>query len=72
MNKGENEKVLFIMKKVCEVNLDDINLMCFEVDFVYKMGDMEKYNSIMVEVIKIDLNNLELYYNFGVSFVFIG
>ena len=43
-----------------------------EADLAYKMGDMQKYNSIMAEVIKTDPNNPELYYNLGVSSASIG
>ena len=72
MNKGENEKALAIMKKAREANPDDTNLMRSEADLAYKMGDMQKYNSIMAEVIKTDPNNPELYYNLGVSSASIG
>tara|TARA_R110002073_G_scaffold296641_1_gene462692 strand:- start:174 stop:1484 length:1311 start_codon:yes stop_codon:yes gene_type:complete len=72
MNKGENEKALAIMKKAREANPNDTNLMRSEADLAYKMGDMQKYNNIMAEVIKTDPNNPELYYNLGVSSASIG
>lgn len=72
MNKGENDKALAVMKAARAANPDDTNLMRSDADLAYKMGDMEKYNSIMAEVIKTDPNNPELYYNLGVSSASIG
>ncbi|MEZ4857733.1 MAG: tetratricopeptide repeat protein [Flavobacteriaceae bacterium] len=72
LNKGENEKALAIMNKARAANPEDTNLMRSEADLAYKMGDMEKYNRIMAEVIKTDPNNPELYYNLGVSSASIG
>ncbi|MEZ4779343.1 MAG: tetratricopeptide repeat protein [Flavobacteriaceae bacterium] len=72
MNKGQNEKALAIMNKARAANPDDVNLMRSEADLAYKMGDMEKYNKIMADVIKTDPNNPELYYNLGVSSASIG
>ncbi len=67
INKGENEKALAVMNKARAANPDDTNLMRSEADLAYKMGDMEKYNKVMGEVIKTDPNNPELYYNLGVG-----
>ncbi|MCB0458145.1 MAG: tetratricopeptide repeat protein [Flavobacteriaceae bacterium] len=72
MNKGQNEKALAVMNKARAANPDDVNLMRSEADLAYKMGDMEKYNKIMADVIKTDPNNPELYYNLGVSSASIG
>lgn len=67
ISQGENEKALAIMKEARIANPDDITLLRSEADLVYKMGDMEKYNALMNEVIESDPNNPELYYNLGVS-----
>lgn len=72
MNKGQNDKALAVMAKARAANPDDVNLMRSEADLAYKMGDMEKYNNLMAEVIKTDPNNPELYYNLGVSSATIG
>lgn len=72
INKGENEKALAVMQRAREANPDDVNLMRSEADLAYKMGDMDKYNKLMEEVVKTDPNNPELYYNLGVSAASIG
>jgi tetratricopeptide (TPR) repeat protein len=67
MSQGENEKALAIMKEARAANPDDVGLIRSEADLAYKMGDMEKYNVLMSQVIKSDPTNPELYYNLGVS-----
>lgn len=67
MTKGDNEKATEVMKKARAENPDDITLIRAEADMAYKMGDMNKYNSLMKEVIATDPNNPELYYNLGVG-----
>ncbi len=67
INRGENEEALAIMKEARAANPNDTNLMRSEADLAYKMGDMEKYDSIMNEIIKNDPDNPELYYNLGVG-----
>jgi tetratricopeptide (TPR) repeat protein len=67
ISQGENEKAMALMKDARAANPDDVNLIRSEADLAYKMGDMEKYNILMNEVIKSDPNNPELYFNLGVS-----
>lgn len=67
MTQGNNDKALELMKKARAANPDDISLIRSEADMAYKMGDLEKYNSLMKEVIATDPNNPELYYNLGVG-----
>ena len=67
ISQGENEKALELMKEARAANPDDISLVRSEADIAYKMGDMEKYTSLMNEVIKSDPTNPELYYNLGVG-----
>ncbi|GAB5399442.1 MAG: hypothetical protein Aureis2KO_10270 [Aureisphaera sp.] len=67
ITRGENDEALAIMKDARAANPDDVNLMRSEADLAYKMGDMEKYDSIMNDIIKTDPNNPELYYNLGVG-----
>lgn len=67
ISQGENEKALELMKQAREANPNDMSLVRSEADIAYKMGDMEKYTSLMNEVIKSDPNNPELYYNLGVG-----
>ncbi|MBT8256048.1 MAG: tetratricopeptide repeat protein [Bacteroidia bacterium] len=67
VSQGENEKALEFMKSAREANPDDTDLIRSEADLAYKMGDMAKYDKLMNEVVKVDPNNPELYYNLGVS-----
>ncbi|MDC8004133.1 tetratricopeptide repeat protein [Aureisphaera galaxeae] len=67
ISKGETDKAQALMKEAREANPNDVALMRSEADLAYKMGDMEKYDSIMNEIIKTDPNNHELYYNLGVG-----
>lgn len=67
MAQGKNEKAVELMAKARQENPDDISLIRAEADLAYKMGDMDKYQSLMEEVIASDPNNPELYYNLGVG-----
>jgi len=67
ISQGENEKALELMKEARAANPNDMSLVRSEADIAYKMGDLEKYTSLMSEVIKSDPNNPELYYNLGVG-----
>jgi len=67
ISQGKNEKALAMMKDAREANPDDKGLLRAEADMAYKMGDMDKYNRLMQEVIADDPNNPELYYNLGVG-----
>ncbi len=67
MAQGKNEQALELMAKARAENPDDISLVRSEADLAYKMGDMDKYQSLMEEVIASDPNNPELYYNLGVG-----
>lgn len=72
IQNGENEKALAVMNKAREANPDDTALMRSEADLAYKMGDMQKYNRVMEEIVKSDPTNPELYYNLGVSATQVG
>ena len=67
MAQGKNEQALELMAKARAENPDDISLVRSEADLAYKMGDMDKYQSLMEKVIASDPNNPELYYNLGVG-----
>ena len=54
------------MKEAREESPDDINLMLSEANVYYKMGDTEKFKSILEEATTKDPKNPELQYNLGV------
>ncbi|MEM7087612.1 MAG: tetratricopeptide repeat protein [Bacteroidota bacterium] len=67
ISQGKNDEALQLMKEAREANPNDMSLVRSEADIAYKMGDMEKYTTLMAEVIKSDPTNPELYYNLGVG-----
>jgi tetratricopeptide (TPR) repeat protein len=67
ISQGENEKALKVMKDARAENPDDTSLIRAEADMAYKMGDMDRYNELMKEVVASDPTNPELYYNLGVG-----
>jgi tetratricopeptide (TPR) repeat protein len=66
VNKEDNENALAAMKEAREESPDDINLMLSEANVYYKMGDTEKFKSILEEATTKDPKNPELQYNLGV------
>ena len=67
VSKGETEKAAELIKQARKENPDDLALMNAEANMYYKIGDMEKYKTIINEVISRDPDNPELYYNLGVA-----
>ena len=55
------------MKDARAENPDDMSLLRAEADMVYKMGNIERYNELMQELIESDPNNPEIYFNLGVA-----
>jgi tetratricopeptide (TPR) repeat protein len=66
-SKGQNDKALKVMKDARAENPDDMSLLRAEADMVYKMGNIERYNELMQELIESDPNNPEIYFNLGVA-----
>jgi tetratricopeptide (TPR) repeat protein len=66
-SKGENEKAITLMKEARAENPTDLSLIRAEAEMVYKMGDMDRYNELMIEVLASDPDNPEVYYNIGVA-----
>ncbi len=65
--QGNNEKAVSLMKQARAENPDDVYLMRADADMSYKMGDIEKYNSIMSKIVASDPENPEIYFNLGVG-----
>jgi tetratricopeptide (TPR) repeat protein len=66
INKEDDENALAAMKEARQESPDDINLMLSEANVYYKMGDTEKFKSILQEATTKDPTNPELQYNLGV------
>lgn len=67
VEQGNSEKATALMQTARAENPTDASLVRAEADMVYKMGDMENYSRLMKEVISLDPENPELYFNLGVS-----
>lgn len=66
VSKEDDENALAAMKEAREESPDDINLMLSEANVYYKMGNTEKFKSILEEATTKDPKNPELQYNLGV------
>ncbi|MEJ2112447.1 MAG: tetratricopeptide repeat protein, partial [Flavobacteriaceae bacterium] len=66
ISNGENEKALEAMADARNENPDDINLLLSEANVHYKMGNKDKFKSLLEVATQKDPNNPELQYNLGV------
>ena len=67
LNRGDNENASAIIKEAREKNPNDISLIRAEAEMAYNVGDMDKYNILMQEIVAADPTNPEVYYNLGVG-----
>lgn len=67
MTKEKDEEALEIIDQVRKGNPKDMTLIQVEADMVYKLGNIERYNELMQEMIALDPNNPDLYNNLGVA-----
>ncbi|RMA64220.1 tetratricopeptide repeat protein [Ulvibacter antarcticus] len=67
LEQGNEEKAKALMKVARSENPDDPSLVRAEADMAYKMGDMVNYKRLIKEVVALDPENPELYFNLGVS-----
>lgn len=67
IQQGQNEKALELMNTARAENPDDIYLMRAEADMNYNMGNIERYNEIMSQIVATDPDNPEIYFNLGVG-----
>ncbi|WP_310991954.1 tetratricopeptide repeat protein [Aequorivita marina] len=72
IEQGDNEKAVQLMKEARAENPNDIYLIRADADMSYKMGDIERYNELMNEIVASDPDNPEIYFNLGVGSAEIG
>ncbi|HSI69157.1 MAG TPA: tetratricopeptide repeat protein [Gillisia sp.] len=65
--QGNDDEAIAAMEDAKKANPDDITLLQSEADMYYRMGDKERYKSIMEGILEKDPNNATLYYNLGVT-----
>ncbi|WP_242157417.1 tetratricopeptide repeat protein [Aestuariivivens sediminis] len=66
VNQGSDEKALAAMQDARAESPDDINLILSEANVHYKMGNVEKFKSLLEKATVMDPKNPELQYNLGV------
>lgn len=67
IERGETDKAKALIKTARAENPDDVFLMRADADMSYKMGDHERYNELMEQIVATDPSNPELYFNLGIS-----
>lgn len=67
IEQGDNDKATALMKKARAENPNDIYLMRADADMSYKLGDVERYDMIMNQIVASDPENPEIYFNLGVA-----
>ncbi|MBZ9630421.1 tetratricopeptide repeat protein [Salegentibacter sp. LM13S] len=67
IQEGEDEKAIEAIKDAKAENPDNIALLQAEADVYYRMGNKEKYNELMQEMVKKNPNDPNVYYNLGVT-----
>lgn len=72
IEKGDNDKATSLMKDARAENPKDIFLIRADADMSYKMGDIQRYNKLMNEIVASDPENPEIYFNLGVGSAEIG
>ncbi len=72
IEQGDNEKATSLMADARKENPKDMGLLRADADMAYKLGNLDKYNKLMEEVVASDPENSELYYNLGVGSAGIG
>jgi len=66
MSQGKNDEALTAFKDARENNPNDTSLLLSEANLHFKLGDKEKYSSLVEEAVKKEPNNADLLYNLGV------
>lgn len=66
IDQDKKEQAVKILSNAKKENPNDIELLKVDANLAYQMGDIDRYNNLMQEVVKSDPNNPELYFNLGV------
>ena len=66
-SQGKNDKAIKMMADARAANPTDMSLVRTEADMVYRMGDLNRYNELMQEILSSDPDNPELHFNLGVA-----
>ena len=72
IEQGNNEKATSLIKAARAESPNDVALMRADADMSYKLGDVARYNELMVEIVATDPDNPEIYFNLGVGSAQIG
>lgn len=72
IEQGNNEKATALIKAARAESPNDLTLMRADADMSYKLGDVARYNELMVKIVATDPDNPEIYFNLGVGSAQIG
>ncbi len=67
IEQGQEDEAMKVMKSARDQNPTDATLIRSEAEMVYRMGDLDRYNQLMSELVATDPQNPELYFNLGVA-----
>ncbi len=67
IEQGNNEKANALMKSARAESPNDIDLMRADAYMSYKMGDLDRYQEILNQIVASDPDNPEIYFNLGVG-----
>ncbi|MFC7357124.1 tetratricopeptide repeat protein [Jejudonia soesokkakensis] len=67
IEKGEDDKASELIKSARAENPEDTGLLRADADMAYRMGDMQRYNSLMNEIIATDPNNPDIHFSLGIA-----
>lgn len=67
INEEKMDEAVEAMEDAKRENPDNVMLLQAEADMYYRMGDKEKYNEIMKEVLEKSPDDPAIYYNLGVT-----
>ncbi len=63
---GQDDKAIDAFKEARANDPKDVNLILSEANLFFKLGDKDKFKSLMAEAIAVAPDNADLYYNVGV------
>lgn len=66
VQKGKTEEAKAALTEARKENPEDVGILTTEADLYYKLGDVERYKSIINEAIAREPNNTDLIYNLGI------
>lgn len=67
VGQDKKEEAINLIQNAKKENPNDIELVKVDASLAFEMGDMDRYNKLMQDVVKSDPKNPQLYFNLGVA-----